>query len=143
MYLYDSSSAFPATSKSGLSQVGGKVTYAGSMDTYVTLEASLLQATDAPPAGTRYLGFTHDNRVVVGMLAARKVLSRHTLDAIAVATSSGPSLVVVGRYAYNVIESLAVGVGGLAVAGPSAYDGSIGSMVKGLDQVFVFASYRP
>jgi hypothetical protein len=143
IYVYDPSNPFPSSASSGLSQVGGKVTYAGSFDTFITGEMSLFQATDSPPAGTRYLGFARDNRFVVGLIAARKAFGQHTLDAAAVVTSTGPSLVAIGRYGYAVTDTLVVGLGAVVIAGPSPYDGSLGSMAKGLDQVFLFASWRP
>jgi hypothetical protein len=143
LYVYDSSNPFPASASSGLSQVGAKVTYAGSLDTFVTGEVSLIQATDGPPAGARYLGFAGDNRLVAGLIAARKILGRHSLDATAVATSTGPSLIAIGRYGYAIAEGMVAGIGAVAIAGPSPYDGSLGSMARGLDQVFLFASWRP
>jgi hypothetical protein len=143
IYLYDPNNPFPASAKSGLAQIGAKATYAGTLDSYVTAEVSLMVAADTPPTGTHYLGFAADNRVVVGLLAGRKVFGRHAFDAAVLGTSSGPSLILIGRYGYKVTGLFTVGVGGLTIAGPSAYDGSVGSIAKGLDQVFVFASYKP
>ena len=130
LYVYDSNNPFPSSASSGLSQIGAKVTYAGSFDTFLTAEVSLFQATDGPPPGTRYLGFELDNRLLAGLVAARKIFGRHSLDAT-------------GRYGYAIAEPLVAGIGAVAIAGPSPYDGSLGSMAKGLDQVFLFASWRP
>ena len=143
LYVYDSNNPFPSSASSGLSQIGAKVTYAGSLDTFLTVEVSLIQATDEPPTGARYLGFARDNRLLAAFVAARKILGRNAFDFAAVATSTGPSLVLTGRYGYAITEPLVTGIGAVAIAGPSPYDGSLGSMAKGLDQVFLFASWRP
>jgi hypothetical protein len=133
----DPSNPVPGRLVTALGQLGAKLTYAPSLETQLTAEASYFQAVETPDPTPRYLFFDGRGRFGIGMIGARKELGQHVFELTGLGTLSGPSLTILGRYSYRVCHGCALGVGGAAYFGASTFDWSFGSLQHGLNQVFV------
>jgi hypothetical protein len=144
----DPATGLPVPASSGLAQTGLKATYVHGESLTVSAEGSVFATTSLPPAGTggqplTYFVFGSSRRLVLGLLAAHDAIGRHQLDLALLGTSSGPSLSVIPRYGYKLVEPLIVGLGAAFFGGPRGDLTSIANAQKGLDQVFVFLDWRP
>jgi hypothetical protein len=144
----DPATGLPIPASSGLAQTGLKATYVHGDSLTVSAEGSVFAATSLPPVGTggqelTYFVFGPSRRLILGFLAAHDAIGKHQLDLAILGTSSGPSLSVIPRYGYKLVESLIVGLGAAFFGGPRGDLTSIANAQKGLDEVFVFLDWRP
>lgn len=144
----DPATGLPVAASSGLAQTGLKATYVHGESLTVSAEGSVFAATGLPPTGTggqplTYFVFGASRRLFLAFLAAHDQIKKHQLDLALLATSSGPSLSIIPRYGYELVEPLVVGLGAAFFAGPRGDLTSIANAQAGLDQVFVFLDYRP
>jgi hypothetical protein len=141
LFVRDPDTALPVGVRTPVVQTGLKATYTKDESFAASLEASVFTATEGVPDRSYFVLGPHRR---LGLLfgAVHKELGRHALDGAVVATTSGPSLAVVPRYGYRVLEPFVVGVGGAFFAGPRGDDTSLAAVEKGLDMVFVFGDLR-
>jgi hypothetical protein len=140
LFVRDPDTALPIGVRTPVVQTGLKATYTKEESFAASVEASVFTATEGQ-AHTYFVLGPH-RRIGVLFAALHKELGRHALDTAVIATTSGPSLAVVPRYGYRVLEPFAIGVGGAFFAGPRGDDTSLASVQKGLDMVFVFGDLR-
>lgn len=147
LLVRDETSGLPAPASSSVAQTGVKISYAKDETFSWTAEGSVFAAGDAPPdvngLTQNYYVLGARRRLFVAFTAAHKSFGKHELDGAFIATSSGPSLSYVGRYGYRVSEPLLLGAGAALFGGPRGDDGSLATLQRGLDQVFLFLSFRP
>ena len=147
LFARDAVTGLPIAATTGLAQTGLKATYTHDTS-LVSAEASVFAATDEAPPGatgqpqTYYILGPH-RRLVLGLLAGHHEVGKHHLDGAVLATSSGPSCSFIPRYGYQATDAFLFGAGAAFFAGPRGDDGSIATAQKGLDQVFVYADWRP
>jgi hypothetical protein len=144
----DPVTGLPVPATTGLFQTGLKATWIHGDSLTVSAEGSVFAATGLPPSGSNGAPLTYfvlgpNRRLIVGLLAAHDAIGKHQLDLAVFGTSSGPSLAVIPRYGFQVVEPLIVGVGAAFFGGPRGDLTSIANAQKGLDQVFVFLDWRP
>lgn len=111
LYVQDPS-GFPVRSDSGLAQVGVRAQYVRDERFVASLEADLFEAVDAPPPGLGPYVLFGVHRAIGALVASLDVTpwKKHVLDLGVIGTTSGPSLALLPRYAFELDEAWTLGL---------------------------------